>query len=601
MLLQKISSSKWTDTWSNIKFTIKIMWKHARLSSFLAALLLIFTSLGLFLQIYAIQGLVNAVTNKQNLDSYVILYLGLVLLSLILNQSLQLFGGRLRVQMRRQLDAHFIPLVLQKYQLLPYPIFEDKTYIEILQRISENPHGDLISTYYSFLHMLTSLLTFIQMVFIFIFTNIYLGILTLIIVIPTIYLDMKVAKREMMQYWHATPEMAKRSYFQELFINKSCLQEIKVFQNHDFFIKKSDEMTEIINHDLKINIGTALKYYLCSTILLITYYCFFIAILMQQLKYGTVEFGLFVALITMIGNFYAARSSFAGSISNITRISQQVANLNKFLSLDEIDSKGYFSEIDKSSALIEFDNVSFKYPNTDKLVLNGISFVINEGEHVAFVGENGAGKSTIIKLLCGLYTVLSGSIRIYGTDISNYSSEDLSPILSVVFQDSQRFDMTLRENVALGDITKLDQDEEIKQTLKLINSQDASLANMPLDQKIGRTEEESLDLSGGQWQRLSIARALFSKHKILILDEPTAAQDPISESRLYELFYSIIAASNKTSIMISHRLASCRLSDKIFVLDEGKIESVGSHDELMNKNGIYADMFRRQSEWYVEE
>lgn len=601
MLLQTIKSNKWSDTRVNIKFTLRMMWKYARTSSLLAGLLLILSAGGVYLQIYSIQALINAVVRDQSLSLHVVTYLILVVLSPILNQSINIFGGQLRVKIRKQLDEYFIPRILEKYSRLEYPVFEDKEYIETLQRISESPHEELISTYYAVLNMAASFITFIQIITIFLFTSIYLGLITLVVVIPTIYLDMKVAKREMMQYWHASPEIAKRAYYQQLFIDKSTLQEIKVFQNQDYFIDKSDEMTEIINRDLKRNIGTALKFYSVSTVLLIVYYGLFVFMLIHLLRNKNIGIGLFVALLTTIGNFYQARTSFAGSVSNITRLSQQVANLKLFLSLPEIKKVSKPNKLPRYEYLLEFDSVSFKYPNTEKYVLKDVSLKIKLGENVAFVGENGAGKSTLIKLLCGLYKPESGKIKIAGLDISEYSTEAISDLVSVVFQDSSSYDMTLRENVALGDVSEINNDQRIKETIRKLNDKNDSIANMSLEQKVGRTEDGSVDLSGGQWQRLAIARTLFSKHELLILDEPTAAQDPISESRLYELFYSIIKESNKSSIMISHRLASCRLSDRIYVLNSGTIDDIGTHRDLMNRNGLYADMFRKQSEWYLEE
>ena len=252
------------------------------------------------------------------------------------------------------------------------------------------------------------------------------------------------------------------------------------------------------------------------------------------------------------------------------------------------------ADIDLSNPVIRFEDVSFTYPKTDKKILDGVSFSVQPGEHAALVGENGSGKSTIVKLLFGLYRPDQGKITFNGTDIRSLSPEQRHRVLSAVFQDYARYTLTLRENVAFGDIQKLHDDNALKEALRAGMAEDSVFES--LDQNLGKLEEDGVDLSGGQWQRVAMARAMASGSACLVLDEPTAALDPMAESRMYQNFAS--AMKGRGCVMISHRLASAKMCDKILVLDKGKIAEEGSHHQLMERGGLYAQMFQAQSAWY---
>ncbi|MCD8095873.1 MAG: ABC transporter ATP-binding protein [Ruminococcus sp.] len=240
-----------------------------------------------------------------------------------------------------------------------------------------------------------------------------------------------------------------------------------------------------------------------------------------------------------------------------------------------------------------FENVSFTYPNSNKQILNNITFKYNSSQSLALVGENGSGKTTLIKLLCGLYTPDSGKITIDNVNINEMDYEEKKKYFSVIFQDFVKYQMSLRENVALGDTTKIYNDDKIYTVLKDVGF---PIDTYTLEQQIGKFYDEGIDLSGGQWQKVAIARALYSDSKFIILDEPTASLDPVAESKLYQLFQKII--HQRGYIMISHRLASAKLCDKILVLQNGSIIEEGSHDELMLQGGYYQKMYTKQSEWY---
>lgn len=248
---------------------------------------------------------------------------------------------------------------------------------------------------------------------------------------------------------------------------------------------------------------------------------------------------------------------------------------------------------------IEFDNVSFAYPGTEKKILDGMSFRIRHGEKVSIVGENGQGKSTVIKLLLGLFRPDSGEIRIGGKPLECYSRSVREHLFGAVFQDFGKYCITLGENVGIGAPEKLHDREVIAEAMGKagVESVAAELAN-GADTLLGREFEGGVDLSGGQWQRIAIARALMGKKPVMILDEPTSQLDPMAESRIYSEFAEM--TEGKTAVFVTHRLASTMITDRILVVGSGRVIQSGSHEELLEQGGLYADMFRAQQQWYVK-
>lgn len=250
----------------------------------------------------------------------------------------------------------------------------------------------------------------------------------------------------------------------------------------------------------------------------------------------------------------------------------------------------------KEKHFIEFRNVYFVYPSNEKTIFKDFSLSFYTDEHLAIVGNNGAGKSTLIKLLVGLYRPTKGKILIDGKDIQLYREKEMMKIVSVVFQDFKEYELSVRENVSFGDIEKIHDDEKIRKAME--QGMIIDFGN-DLDQPLGKLEKEGKDLSGGQWQRLAIARACIADSELVILDEPTASLDPIAENELYMNFMKLKGV--KGCLIISHRLASAKIADRIIVIDKGTKVEDGSHEMLMNLKGLYYEMFSAQKAWYKND
>jgi len=246
---------------------------------------------------------------------------------------------------------------------------------------------------------------------------------------------------------------------------------------------------------------------------------------------------------------------------------------------------------------IEFRDVWFRYPGTDRDILRGLSFHVADGEKLSLVGKNGEGKTTIVKLLLRLFEPDKGEILLGGRPISSYSRKTLTTLLGPIFQDFNRYAITLRENIGVGFIDQLHDDDRIAYAARK-GKVDRFVEDLPhgYDTVLGREFEDGVDVSGGQWQRIAIARAFMGDKPVLLLDEPTSQLDPIAESQLYREFAEM--ANGKTAIFITHRLASTMITDRILVIQDGVVTQEGTHEQLMAAGGLYAEMFEAQRHWY---
>ena len=277
-----------------------------------------------------------------------------------------------------------------------------------------------------------------------------------------------------------------------------------------------------------------------------------------------------------------------------------VAYMRDFFYLDELDyEKREPNATGYEKGSIEFKNVSFTYPNTEREILHNVSVSIRPGEKIAIVGENGSGKSTFVALLCALYRPGSGSITINGESIYAHLSRTRKT-LSAVFQDFARYEATIRENITISDSGRQADDNELTALARRTGAWECIEAQPAgFDEEVGSFSAKGNNLSGGQWQKIAITRCAYrSDAKIMILDEPTAALDPVAEAELYRHFAAL--TGDRTAILISHRLGITRLVDRILVFRDGRIEEDGSHEELMARKGLYAEMYNAQAKWYIE-
>lgn len=323
---------------------------------------------------------------------------------------------------------------------------------------------------------------------------------------------------------------------------------------------------------------------------------------------GQISIAEFVMCITAIETF--TNGCLLPVINHSQQLMMKCNFMNafiEFMNLEEEGKEGSDRIRKEDVEEIRFQHVSFRYPGAREYILQDIDLTIRKGERLSIVGLNGAGKSTLVKLICRLYDVTEGEIRINGKNIKEYAYSDYVRILSVVFQDFKLFGYTLDENICIGksDAGVMDTSQEEKQKLQKIYEASGIREWVENLEKHGETilckdfDTEGVEPSGGQAEKVAIARALYRDAPVIILDEPTAALDPAAEYEIYHRFHELVRG--KTAIYISHRLSSCKFCDRIIVLGDKTIKEAGSHDELMERDGLYAQMFRTQAQWYVGE
>jgi ATP-binding cassette subfamily B protein len=246
---------------------------------------------------------------------------------------------------------------------------------------------------------------------------------------------------------------------------------------------------------------------------------------------------------------------------------------------------------------IRFENVGFKYPGTEVWAVRHISFFLEPGEKLALVGENGAGKTTLVKLLARMYDPSEGQILIDGIDVRQFKIESYRKMIGVIFQDYVRFSFKAGENVAVGQIEESENTQQIK-TAAEKSLADPVIQKLPggYDQMLGKRFSEGIDLSGGEWQKIALARAYMRDAQIVILDEPTASLDARAEYEVFKRFSEL--TKGKSAVIISHRFSTVRMADRILVLKNGELLELGTHEELLSSNGLYAELFHLQAQGY---
>lgn len=323
----------------------------------------------------------------------------------------------------------------------------------------------------------------------------------------------------------------------------------------------------------------------------------FIAYLFVGLKaiYGLISIGNVVSFVGSITLISAGISQIIQRYSKVYLYNNYLENYFTFLNIKSTKKYGNVNEIDLNNLSIEFRDVYFKYPNQEEYTLKGINLKIEHGKKLAIVGLNGAGKTTLIKLLCRLYEPNKGDILINDINISDYTKEVMHKLYSVVFQDFKLFSYSILENVSA--CTKGNEDKVLESLTKAgIKERVEEMPENINTILYQRNKDNGVEISGGEAQKIAIARALYKDSPIVILDEPTAALDPKSEAEIYEKFNELV--TNKTSIFISHRMSSCKFCDEIAVINKGEIEELGNHKYLLSKKGLYSQMWNAQAKYY---
>lgn len=476
--------------------------------------------------------------------------------------------------------------------------FEDSAFYDKMERARQQTIGRTILLS----QVLSQLQDFITIGFLaagLLLFNPWLIVLLLVAVIPAFLGEAYFNDQSYALNRRQTPERRELDYFRFLGASDETAKEVKIFNLSGFIAARFRTLSvQFYKANRILLLRRSVWGSLFSVIGSVGYYLAYAFIIFKAIN-GKITVG---SLTFLAGSFRQLRSLLEGILNRFTSVSQGAIYLNDFFEFFEIkpqilplDNPRIFPNPIRQGFV--FENVGYRYRNSDKWANRHLNFTLHAGEKLALVGENGAGKTTLVKLLARLYEPTEGRILLDGYDLREYDVHELRGQIGIIFQDYLRYQMSVAQNIAAGKITETDNRGLIK------FSAEQSLANLFIDkfatnydQHLGRRFNEGIELSGGEWQKVALARAYMRSAQLIILDEPTAALDARAEYEVFQRFAGL--TQGKTSVLISHRFSTVRMANRILVLDKGELLEIGSHEELLQQKGKYAELFYLQAKGY---
>lgn len=501
-----------------------------------------------------------------------------------------LLGDRFTNQVNIRLMEHANSLDLESFE---DPVFYDK--MERARRQTTSRLGMLASL----AGMAQQLLTLLSLLSVVIVFSPWLLLLLIAATVPVFFGETRFAMLNYSMLYRSTPERRELDYLRYLGASNASAKEIKIFGLGNYLVNRSRALFErFYAENRHLAVKRAIDGSLLNLIPTGAYYSAYALILLRALT-GVLSVG---DLTLVTGAFSRSRSIMDTLVSGLVGISEQALFVKDLFEFYETNPtiKSRPDALPAPRPIrggFEFSNVSFSYAGAERRVLDNVSFRFYPGERIALVGENGAGKTTLVKLLARLYDPTEGRILLDGVDLRDYDVDQLRQEIGVIFQDYMRYDMLASENIGVGRIERLSDQERIRASAE--KSLAAAVVNALPDQygqMLGRRFEKGVDLSTGQWQKIGLARAYMRDAQILILDEPTASLDARAEFEVYQRFADL--TEGKMAVLISHRFSTVRMADRILVLEGGRIAEQGSHQQLLAMGGKYAELFEMQAAGY---
>lgn len=545
--------------------------------------------------IWVMEQLFDSVSNLKELNNNtnkIILNLLFLTILLIFQQLLNGYSQYLMSKNSYSNMGKFMTDFQKKMGRVHPQKFEDSKFLDSMERAKDCLEYESLGHFASVcLQLITYYLVLLFMVGYYMFNiSPYIPLIILISFIPLICGHLFHYKQYERLEKDTSAIRRQAVYYRDTIVNYRYAKETRVLGAFSYFFKLFSQSLKLLTKkEYNLGIKVAMIQLLLNSFTFLGFGCV-IFLLSSNLSNGIISIGTFSSTFIMLSQFFSLIDELVSThISGSSEVLAQVTNYYKLMDLDE--RTGNVDKIDFSNG-ITLENVSFRYNENDNTIINKVNLHLSNGESIAVVGENGSGKTTLIRLLTGLYIPNNGNIKIGGLFSHLNNQNSLFKRTSGVFQNFQRYKMSLLDNVTISDITKNNNTSKINELLKKVSLE---IDNIQLTTMLS-PDFGGIDLSGGQWQRLAIARGLYRDHDFIVLDEPTAAIDPIEEATLYKMFENI--SKNKLSILVSHRLGSVKLADKIIVLDKGNIVEIGTHEELLKNNGKYTELWQSQAKWY---
>ncbi len=528
---------------------------------------------------------------EQSFNDIIINIIFLILLDIMTNILLRYLNKFIEYELI-SLNSGIYKEALLHMTYVSYKNIETSHYQELIQNIKYGVRNmsSIYSIFNSICDLVTRIITIISITTSLIVLSPYVVLIVLVCFILSLIIYILTYKFNIRFFLRLVPINRKYGYYTDTLLLPNYQKDLRLNNLDGLMLQQYDKFSDTTVEEItKFSFKTAVLKVVNAILNYLELGAIYILVAYQTIV-NDLMVSVFTLNVSLATNLYTNLNQITSDVVEYNRCYNYLKPLIEVLGLEKVDyNKGVkLSDFQK----IEFRNVSFKYPNSEKLVLDNVSFVINKGDKIALVGLNGAGKSTIVKLICRLYDVSSGEILVNDRNILEYSLDSYYDVISAVFQDYKIFAVSIEDNILI------DKQKDIN---KIINELglDKVIDKLPHKIKTMYSKEYNKDgvlLSGGETQKIAIARALAKESQFLLLDEPTSALDPIAEADIYANFKEL--AINRTAIYISHRLASAIFCDKILVLDDGKIKDFDTHENLMKKNSMYSRLFNLQKENY---
>ncbi len=581
----------------NVWFGIKTCFLASKFYFSMKFVILMFTTLiplvNLWLWKEVLNGIVDFGNSKQTVIVCLTIYLALQLATYLIDQ----FDNYVQERYRDELKFYIEEQMMDKTSRMDLSFFDSAKMGDKVRHVRNN-FLTMMNMSWLVFDIVSAFINLVATLIIVCTYKWWLGLVTLVLLIPFMLYNKKRTERKLQMEKEQLRDNRKKDYYRDVFFNDNVQFEVKLNNIGSYFIGKYKEMWRKL---YKINKAEDVKHNIINTLIMIVNV--------------SSEFLVLTVSVFDVVNKHIGIGDLQYNLSMVSRLrsqSQMLMNkVNKFLSDNArlIELQEFMEikpEVEKSGTLkpsnnpkIEFCNVSFRYPNAEQYVLKDCSFTIEPHEKIGLIGLNGAGKSTIIKLMFRFYDPEAGCIKLDGVGLKEYDIYALRKVFGVLFQDYVTYCLPLREIIALSDFDERFNDEKLKKACDISGASEVIKDwEKGFDSVLGRYyADNGKDLSGGQWQLVGLARAYFKDSEYMILDEPSAALDPISEDRIFEQLYHL--SEGKSSVTISHRLSNTTLADKILVIGDGHIIEQGSHFELLRQNGKYAELFNLQASKYI--
>lgn len=581
----------------NVWFGIKTCFLASKFYFSMKLIILMFTTLiplvNLWLWKEVLNGIVDFENSKQTVIVCLVIYIALQSATYLIDQ----FDNYVQDRYSDELKFYIEEQMMDKTSRMDLSFF-DSAKMGDKVRHTRNNFLTMMNMSWLVFDIISAFINVVATLIIVCTYKCWLGIVTLMLLIPFMLYNKKRTERKLQMEKEQLRDNRKKDYYRDVFFNDNVQFEVKLNNIGSYFIGKYKETWQML---YKINKTEDIKHNVINTlIMIINVSSEFLALTVsvfdvvnKHIGIGDLQYNL-----SMVSRLRSQSQMLMNKVNKFLNDNTRLIELQEFMDIEpEVEKSGTLKP--SNNPKIEFCNVSFRYPNAEQYVLKDCSFTIDPHEKIGLIGLNGAGKSTIIKLMFRFYDPEKGCIKLDGIDLKEYDIYAVRKVFGALFQDYVTYCLPLREIIALSDFDERFNDEKLKKACDISGASEVIKDwENGYDSVLGRYyADNGKDLSGGQWQLVGLARAYFKDSEYMILDEPSAALDPISEDRIFEQLYHL--SEGKSSVTISHRLSNTTLADKILVIGDGHIIEQGSHFELLKQNGKYAELFNLQASKYI--